>query len=236
MNNNVSHPRTRSALIQWLSGWRLVVLTTILLSSAALCLVTQHDGDVDSIRLVIRFTARVSLGLFCLAFSSAAANRIWSNGWTRWQMANRRYLGLSFAASHGIHAIAILIFVAYYPRQFHEVHPGSNVPGGIGYVFLLAMAVTSFDRTAAFLGARTWRALHSTGAYVLWTIFLLSEISRVRTGHIHLWLIAPLLFVAAIRVLGWRRKAEVQRLSPAKSLANAALAVAPISSKVPPLQ
>ena len=57
--------------------------------------------------MVIRFTARTSLLLFCLAFSAAALARLWPNAWTRWQRRNRRYLGVTFAASHGIHAVAI---------------------------------------------------------------------------------------------------------------------------------
>ena len=187
----------------------MVALTALVLSLAALFLVTRPAGDVDSLRLLIRLTARVSLGFFCLAFSAGAASRIWPNAWTRWQVANRRYLGLSFAASHFIHASAIAIFVARYARQFHEVHPGSNVPGGIGYLFLLAMTVTSFDRPAALLGPRVWRALHATGAYVLWTIFLISEISRVHESRIHLGLVAPLLLAAAIRILGWRHSRAV---------------------------
>ena len=88
-------------------GWRLVALIALVTLLGGLFLVTRDDGDVDSIRLLIRLTARVSLGLFCLAFSATAANRIWPNGWTRWKVANRRYLGLSFALSHFIHAIAI---------------------------------------------------------------------------------------------------------------------------------
>lgn len=209
MNKNLAPRETLSPFIQWIAGWRLVALTAFVLTIWALVLVTQRDGDVDSIRLLIRITARVSLGLFCLAFSATAASRIWPNRWTRWQLANRRYLGLSFAVSHFIHAVALSIFIGRYAVQFHEVHPGSNVPGGIGYLFLLAMTVTSFDRTAAFVGVGVWKALHATGAYVLWTIFLISEVSRVHEGRIHLWFVAPLLLVAAIRILAWWRARAV---------------------------
>lgn len=161
MNPKLSLPETQSPLFHWIAGWRLVALAALILSIGALVLVTRHD--LDSIRLLIRLTARVSLGLFCLTFSASAANRVWPNGWTRWQVTNRRYLGLSFAVSHLIHALAISIFIGRYVVQFHEVHPGSNLPGGIGYLFLLAMTVTSFDRTAALVGLRVWRALHATG-------------------------------------------------------------------------
>ena len=101
------------------------------------------------------------------------------------------------------------IFIGHYARQFHEVHPGSNVPGGIGYLFLLAMKVTSFDRTAALLGIRVWQALHATVAFVLWTIFLISDVSRVHEDRGHLLFIVPLLLVLAIRILAWWRSRAV---------------------------
>jgi hypothetical protein len=205
VNNNSPAGAPQIRLIQILTGWRLVAVTAFVMSLGSVILMALHQGDVYSIRLVIRLTARVSLIFFCLAFSAAAASRIWPNVWTRWQMVNRRYLGLSFAISHFVHAVAISIFISRYTAQFHEVHPGSNVPGGIGYLFLLAMTVTSFDRAAALLGRRVWRILHGTGAYVLWVIFLIAEVSRARENVVHLWFVAPLLLVAGIRILAWWR-------------------------------
>ena len=37
----------------------------------------------------------------------------------------------------------------------------SYIFGGIGYAFIIAMAATSFDRTAAAIGPRAWRILHT---------------------------------------------------------------------------
>ena len=36
----------------------------------------------------------------------------------------------------------------------------SYIFGGIGYAFIVAMAATSFDRTAAAIGPRAWRPPH----------------------------------------------------------------------------
>src|ERR1700685_3068658 len=99
----------------WFDGWRLfAVLASVLI---ALCagIAGSHQFDADAIRMVIRFTARTSLLFFCLAFSAAALARLWPNAWTRWQRRNRRYLGVNFAASHGIHAVAIACFAVMAP-------------------------------------------------------------------------------------------------------------------------
>ena len=101
-------------------------------------------------RMVIRFTARTSLVLFCLAFSAAALARLWPNAWTRWLRRNRRYLGVSFAASHAIHAVAIAAFAVMDPAGYAAATSiTSYIFGGIGYAFIIAMTATSFDRTAA---------------------------------------------------------------------------------------
>ena len=44
--------------------------------------------------------------------------------------------------------------------------------GGLGYAFVAAMAATSFDWTAAALGPRAWRILHTAASYYIWLIFL----------------------------------------------------------------
>src|SRR6201999_4612294 len=90
----------------------------------------MRQFEVDGVRAVIRFTARSSLMLFCLAFSAGALARLWPNAWTRWQRRNRRYLGVSFAASHAIHAVAIIAFAKMDPAGFVEAtSPASYIFG-----------------------------------------------------------------------------------------------------------
>ena len=88
-------------------GWGLTGMVALGLAAASLGLLVQADFSVEGVHEVIRFTARASFVLFCLAFS-AALYRLWPNAWTRWQRRNRRYLGVSFAASHFIHALAVI--------------------------------------------------------------------------------------------------------------------------------
>ena len=45
------------------------------------------------------------------------------------------------------------------------------VLAGTAYLFLAAMTATSFDRTAAWLGARKWRLLHLVGGWYIWISF-----------------------------------------------------------------
>ena len=102
----------------WFDGWRLFALLSLTLLALSVWIAGMRGFEVDGVRMVIRFTARTSLVLFCLAFSAAALARLWSNAWTRWLRRNRRYLGVSFAASHAIHAVAILAFAVMDPAAY----------------------------------------------------------------------------------------------------------------------
>ncbi|WP_315834932.1 hypothetical protein [Bradyrhizobium prioriisuperbiae] len=195
-------PSRPNGTAAWLDGWRLPIAATFAIAALSVWLASMRGFEVDGVRLAIRFTARTSLLLFCLAFSASALVRLWPNAWTRWQRRNRRYIGLSFAASHGLHAIAIVLFAAMAPAAFDEAtSPASFIFGGLGYGFIVAMAATSFDRTAAVIGPRAWRVLHTTGIYYLWFQFMVSFGMRIPPMPNYAWFLLPLLLVMAIRII-----------------------------------
>jgi len=186
----------------WLEGWRLLAALTLSLVALSLWIAAMRQFEVEGVRMVIRFTARSSLTLFCLAFSAAALARLWPNAWTRWQRRNRRHLGLSFAASHAIHAVAIVCFAVMDPTGFAgATSAASYVFGGIGYAVIIAMAATSFDRTAQMLGRRAWRMLHLAGGYYLWFQFMVSFGMRVPAMPLYAAFLVPLLAVMALRLI-----------------------------------
>src|SRR5215467_2344330 len=137
----------------WFEGWRLFTLLALILTGLCAGIAGMRGFEVEGVRMVIRFTARTSLLFFCLAFSAAALARLWPNAWTRWQRRNRRYLGVSFAASHALHGIAIVSFAVMDPTGYAAAtSAASYIFGGLGYAFIMAMTATSFDRTAQMLG------------------------------------------------------------------------------------
>ncbi|HSW14129.1 MAG TPA: hypothetical protein VLI06_14885 [Solimonas sp.] len=186
-----------------LRGWPLTGCITLALLVMSALLLTQHPGE-EGVRLVIRATARTSLLLFVLAFTASALWRLWPGTWTRWQLRNRRYLGVSFAASHAIHLAAIVAFARLDPSEFGSISPVANrIVAGLAYVFIFAMAATSFDRMVAWMGARRWKLLHTAGAHYIWLIFMLSFAKRAI--HEPGYLLGVLLLAMA---LGLRLKAR----------------------------
>src|SRR5215468_5414296 len=130
----------------WFEGWRLFTLLTLILSGLCAGIAGMRGFEVEGVRMVIRFTARSSLLLFCLAFSAAALSRVWPSGWTRWLRRNRRQIGVTFAASHALHGGAIIAFAMMDPAGFASAtNLASYLFGGIGYAIIIAMAATAFD-------------------------------------------------------------------------------------------
>src|SRR5713101_4482490 len=159
----------------WFEGWRLFAVLTLVLAGLCIGIAGMRQFEVDGVRMVIRFTARTSLLFFCLAFGAAALARLWPTIWTRWQRRNRRYLGVTFAASHGLHATAIAAVAVMDPASYAAATSiAAYIFGGSGYAFIVAMTATSFERTASAIGPRAWRMLHLTGGYYLLLQFSVS--------------------------------------------------------------
>ena len=192
-------------------GWPIVGWAALGLVAMVVVLLAAAGTDDDGLRLVIRATARTSVGLFLLAFVASALARTWPAPASRWLLVNRRYLGVSFAVSHGLHLVFILQLTGWSVHGFFtQAGMAAGVLGALGYVFITAMVATSFDRSAAWLGPRRWQRLRTTGMYYLWGVFFVSFAPRAP--------VAPLLYgpVALLLIA-----ALVARLVPGRARAPA---------------
>ena len=88
---------------------------------------------------------------------------------------SRRHLGLAFALAHFIHLGAL---VSYFVWTDNSPAPIAIAGGGLGYVFVALLAVTSTDRAVARLRGN-WKRLHTVGVYYVWFIFAQSYAGRV---------------------------------------------------------
>jgi methionine sulfoxide reductase heme-binding subunit len=198
-----------------MNGWRLTGVLSLLLAAMSLYFLGVGGWDADAIRLVIRATARTSLVLFVLAFTARAMVELLPSAATHWQRRNRRYLGVSFAVSHLIHLAAILSLAWLDKVLFWKLtNLGTIVLAGAAYLFIAAMAVTSFDRTAAWLGPRKWRLLHLVGGWYIWISFAVAIGKRVPLDRFY-WPMAALILAAGLVRLAamWRRNRR--RIAPA---------------------
>jgi len=197
-----------------IGGWRLVGILSFLVAAMAAGLVISHGSDVDGMRVAIRATARTSLVLFVMAFTARALAELLPSAATRWQRRNRRYLGVSFAVSHFIHLGVILALASVDHVLFWQLTNISTIVlAGSAYLFIAAMAATSFDRTAAWLGPCKWRLLHLVGGWYIWISFAIAVGKRVPLDRFY-WPMAVLVLAAAIvRLLAMLRRNGRQAVS-----------------------
>ena len=117
----------------------------------------------------------------------------------------------AFAASHLTHAASIIALAALHPAAFHAAAGEMpRLPGLVGYGLLLAMAVTSFDRTAAWLGPRAWKVLHTTGSIYLWGAFTNAFVSRALRMPAYAPAAALAIAAMVLRIVAWRRGARAR--------------------------
>ena len=177
-----------------LQRWEIVKWSTFVIGVAFALILLVNGINEASFRIAIRFTARSSCILFLLAFCASSLRKFKSTPFTCWLLRNRRFLGLSMAISHGYHAIAIAsVAILTSENMVRDNHAAT-----LGYVFIILMTITSFERPAAILGRRNWRILHTVGMYYLWLSFIYAFGERLYES----WLIySPFVTVLILAII-----------------------------------
>lgn len=196
---------------KWTESWRLFWLLSLVLAAMALALLVAAGWSTDGYRLVIRATARTSLILFLAAFSASAAARQWPGAVTHWLRRNRRQLGLGFAMSHFIHALAIVALWQTDPGTFWTLtNKGSIITGGTAYLFIAVLAATSFDRIVKAIGPKAWGWLHGLGVWFIAISFLFTNGKRIPVSGWYAFPVALVVAAIALRIM-----AKPKRRGPA---------------------
>lgn len=187
------------AIVGW-SVFALVAMCALLLA--------QHGLHEEGLRVTIRATARTSLVLFASVFAASGLRRVWRAPATAWLLRNRRYLGLSFAISHGLHLAAILAAAATVPGFAADISLLTAIGGGTAYLLIALMALTSNDTAVRRLGRRRWRALHRTGLWVVFGIFTSSYLGRALENPNYIPHAALLAAMLILRLLPTRARVD----------------------------
>jgi len=156
-----------------LQGWRLTLaigVALLVMCGAVLAVAGTGEGGV---RMLIRATARSTAFCFLLAFAARPLRQVWRSDAAKALLRERRYVGVGAAFSHFLHMLGIIWLARAWPESY-QPDPVTLVGGGLGFVFLYAMALTSTDAAVARLGRTWWQRLHRTGAWYVAFIFLIS--------------------------------------------------------------
>jgi DMSO/TMAO reductase YedYZ heme-binding membrane subunit len=206
------------------NGWRLfwLIAGPISIIMIAAVIITKPDSG-PAVSAMIQFSVRIAVPLLYLVFAASSILLLFPGPLGLWVSRNRKFLGLSFAAAMAWQGLFIVWLVIFY-REYYisEVYVLRDaIEGSVGYLFLLAMTVTSFTAVRRRVKKSTWKRLHKSGIYFLWAYaFSVYWWNLFYYGH-------PLLldyvyywggFAAwALRAVAWskKRREQAQKESPA---------------------
>lgn len=178
--------------------------TASLLVMSLFVLIPQ--ADVEAWRSLIRLTARTSLVVFLLAYTASALYQRWPSAVTAWLRARRQQWGLLLLTSHGIHLCGIVAFWWLAPDVFTQLVPVVNLyTGGLAYVFLIAMGLTSHPLIRRWVGQPMWNNLHTWGMHYLLLSFLMANGKRISLGNAYAIPVVALLLAVGLRVVARRQ-------------------------------
>ncbi|MFT4566522.1 MAG: N-acyl-D-amino-acid deacylase [Saprospiraceae bacterium] len=165
--------------------WQLVRLILGVSIGFFLLLLIVYGWDEAGFRQQIRWSARISFALFCMAFGASALHYLFMTGFTWWLLKKRKYIGISFATIHLIHLAFLVILQYVYHPVFDLAATTSLIGGGIAYFFVIMMLSTSFEKGRRWLSNKQWELLHMIGGYWIWSIFLTTYFKRTDTEPIY---------------------------------------------------
>ncbi len=196
-----------------INKWNLFWLISAPMSFIIAVVMFQHDmSDPNDVSEMIGFSVRWAVPLIFIVTAASAAKTLHSNAFTLWWFRNRKYIGLCFAVAMMWQGSFIFFMsIMYRDYYFEDVYLLRNeIEGSIGYIFLLAMIVTSFKTGSKYLNPQQWKLVHKIAVYFLWayafTVYwwnLYYYPNPVMSDHLLHWMG---FFAFASRIAAWGKK------------------------------
>lgn len=183
--------------------WQLVQLVLVCSFLLFGGLLFAEGFTEEGVRQVIRWTAKISISCFLIAFSGSAFHKLVQNSFSFWVFRNRKYWGISFAILHLTHLCALVVLQQVFHPVFTLAATSSLLGGGMAYLFLILMFLTSFEQFSRYLSPSQWNWLHTIGGYWIFGIFAISYFKRVLRGEYE-YLVFAVLLVLALTLRIWK--------------------------------
>ncbi|MFK7841021.1 MAG: hypothetical protein AB8B54_02045 [Sphingorhabdus sp.] len=169
------------------------------------------SDHLEGARLAARWTSRVGLPLFLIAYLASSLHQIWRGNLTKALIRRRRQWGLAFAWTHSVHLVALTYFLAIAGTPPDVV---TILGGGLAYLLIYLMALTSNNWSMKKLGTK-WKYLHSFGIHYIWFIYLLTYAGRLgdpQMSHIGIIGVGLLVLALLLRLITrWRKRSSSEK-------------------------
>lgn len=159
--------------------WRVIMGVAIGTTAIAVMQMQLYGLNEQSIRFLIRWTAKMSVVCFSLAFGISSVFHFFKNDLTAWIFNFRPHLGLAFAVFHTFHLVFLVILQTHIHPVFTLAKTSSLIGGGMAYALMYLMVITTFSKGKTMMHPGAWRILHLIGGYWIWVIFFKSYYNQV---------------------------------------------------------
>ncbi len=153
-----------------INGWRLFFLVSVPMSIVMIVAMMGVDLSTGpGVSSMIGFSVRWAVPFIFLVVSISSLQVLFPGPIPMWLLRNRKYIGLCFAVAMAWQGLFIsmmsLFFHDYYFEDIYLLR--DELEGSVGYIFLTAMVLTSFNFGRKHLSPKQWKLLHKTGLYFL---------------------------------------------------------------------
>jgi len=184
-------------------NWAVLLAVLALTGGTAAAWLAGVGLSDENIRLPIRLTARIAFVLYLVVLVARPLQQLLRQPWTAALLANRRFVGVAFAAVMTTHLGLIAVRFGSQPELEYPLF--NLVVGGGTYATFYLMLITSFDGPRRTIGPRAWKALHRTGLVLAGVIFGLPRSLEELSDPDYLWFGIPFLAALSIRLSAWQR-------------------------------
>jgi len=209
-----------------INGWRLYWLIAIPMCIVMVIAIMGVDmSTVSGVRSMIQLSVRLAVPFIFMVVAAAAVQTLFPGPFPAWWLRNSKYIGFCFATAMAWQGLFIYMMSNFFrDYYFEEVFLfRDELEGSIGYIFLTAMVVTSFDFGRKHLTPKQWKLLHRSAVYYLWAypmavywwnLFYYED--PLPIDYVYYW--AGFL-VFALRIAAWGKKRQqvAQENDPASS-------------------
>ena len=154
-----------------INKWRLFWLVSIPMSIVMVIAMMGADMSTGAgVSTMIGFSVRWAVPFIFLVVAISSVQILFPGPFPMWLLRNRKYIGMCFAVAMAWQGLFIFIMSNFFREYyFADVYFfRDELEGSIGYIFLPAMVVTSFEFGRKHLSSKQWKLLHKSGIYFLW--------------------------------------------------------------------
>ena len=151
--------------------WRLFWFISIPMSMVMFVKMMNTDlSSAPGVSQMISFSVRWAVPFIYLVVAASAIQKLYPGPMSLWLRRNRKYIGLCFAVAMAWQGLFIFMMSNFYrDYYFEEIYFfRDELEGSTGYIFLVAMVLTTFQFTRNQMSPAQWRLVHLSGMYFLW--------------------------------------------------------------------